>query len=404
MTEVQTGQLLLGLGALFGASYLLAGLLTRLRIPSLLGALFVAIVIQATPWGQLLLAAEFSQAFRFLAQLGILFLLFFIGLQIDVEEMLGLGGDIIGLTLLKVIFTGLMVSSLMHSLGYDWLLAFVVSLTCIPTAEAVIVPILDEFRLIRTRVGEMIIGSSLLDDIVEIVLVALVSVWVSGAGFELNDTHLRVLALRSCLFVGVVFLSFRWFVPILSRWLPRRTSHLILLAMVVLFGFCGISEWSGLGVVVGALAAGVVTRPSFDRLGATGEQARQAIQSLSYGFLAPVFFFWVGLNVDLEGLIGAPKLTILFLMTAVVAKLSSALVMVPLKRLDFREGWIIAVSVNAGLTTEIIVAQLMFNAHLIDLRLFSSLVAAFSIATVGVPLVLTVLLRRWNSRGLQSSS
>jgi len=48
----------------------------------------------------------------------------------------------------------LMGMGVMLALGYGWLMAFVIGLTRMPTAEAVIVPILDEFKLIRTRVGE----------------------------------------------------------------------------------------------------------------------------------------------------------------------------------------------------------------------------------------------------------
>jgi Ca2+-transporting ATPase len=165
--------------------------------------------------------------------------------------------------------------------------------------------------------------------------------------------------------------------------------------MVILFGFAGISEWSGLGMVIGALSAGVVTRPSFDRAGEIGEQARQVIGSISYGFLAPVFFLWVGLHMDLRGLIEAPTLTLLLIASAFLAKLASVLLMVPLHRINLREGWIIAVSINAGLTTEIIVAQLMLDAQLIDIRLFTALVAASSVTTIGVPLVLTMLIHHW---------
>ncbi len=107
-----------------------------------------------------------------------LFLLFYIGLQIDLKEMRDQSGDILWLTALNTVVPFLMGMAVMLGLGYGWLIAFVIGLTRMPTAEAVIVPILDEFKLIHTRVGEFIIGAGVLDDVIEVFMVALVSVWI----------------------------------------------------------------------------------------------------------------------------------------------------------------------------------------------------------------------------------
>ncbi|TAN51911.1 MAG: cation:proton antiporter [Methylococcaceae bacterium] len=402
MSELQTREFMLGLAALFGLSYLLAGALARVRIPGVLGALLVAMLAQNTPLGVYLLRSEYLPVFEFLGQLGILFLLFYVGLQIDLKEMLGLGGDIVALTVIKIVLVGVAVSAIMLWMGYGWVLSLVISMILIPTAEAVIIPILDEFRLIRTRMGEIIIGSSVLDDIVEIFMVALVSIWIGigDAPTSFSAERLPVCVLQALAFIVLVAVTFRWLAKWLSRLAPRRTSNLILLAMVILFGFAGISASVGLGIVAGAICAGLVTRPAFDGLGHTGEMARHDIKSISYGFLAPVFFFWVGLHVDVWGLAKAPELTLVLLGGALLAKVSSVMVMVPFKRVTLHEGWLIGISVNAGLTTEIIVAQLMFDARLIDAGLFSALVAVSSISTICVPLLLSTLLRRWQDNGL----
>ena len=95
MTEHQVGELLLDLALLFTLTYLLAGLLERRRIPGILAALFVSMAVRYTPLGGRLLSPEFHISLAFLADLGVLFLLFFIGLQIDLKEMQDQSGDII---------------------------------------------------------------------------------------------------------------------------------------------------------------------------------------------------------------------------------------------------------------------------------------------------------------------
>jgi len=93
MTEHQLGELLLDIAFLLALSYLLAALLTRIRIPGILGALFIAMAIHYTPLGDQLLTPEIQIPLSLLAELWVLFLLFFIGIQIDPREMLGLGKE-----------------------------------------------------------------------------------------------------------------------------------------------------------------------------------------------------------------------------------------------------------------------------------------------------------------------
>jgi len=72
--------------------------------------------------------------------------------------------------------------------------------------------------------------------------------------------------------------------------------------------------------------------------------------------------------------------------------------MVPMHKLSVKEAWTIGIGLNARLTTEIIVAKLLLDARLIDLHLFTALVAASSVSTVVVPLLFTLLVRKWGDQ------
>ncbi len=400
MTEAQIGESLLYLALLFGLTYILAGVLEHFRIPGILSALFVAMAAHYTPLGARLLSPDISGSLSFLSQLGVLFLLFFIGLQIDLKEMRALSRDIVWCTGLNTAMAFLMGVGAMLAMGYGWMLSFVIGITRMPTAEAVIVPILDEFQLIRTRVGEFIVGAGVLDDVIEVFLVALVSVWIaerSGGRASLAGDVTDVLV-GLVAFLVVAWISHRWILKPLTRWLPRRPRNLIMLAVVVLFGFGGFAEYASLGMVVGAITAGMLMRPAFQESGAVGDSATRTIQAISYGFLGLAFFFWVGLNVDLGSILKAPELAIVLFLAAFVGKLLGVLIMVPMKKLSLREAWTIGIGLNARLTTEIIVAQLLFDAKIIQVDLFTALVAASSLSTIIVPLVFTVLVRSWSSQ------
>jgi Ca2+-transporting ATPase len=396
--EIEIGQFLLNLGSLLAITYLLAGVLERIRIPGILAALFVGMLAHYGPTGDPLLSLPLRIPFSYLAQLGVLFLLFFIGLQIDPKEMRRSSSDIIWCTVLNTSVPFLFGVTVMLALGYGWILAFVIGLTRMPTAEAVIVPILDEFKLIRTRIGTLIVGVGTLDDVIEVFLVALVSVWIGKKAGALSGglaSSIFSVLLSISILLLVAWTSYRWLIPWLARWLPPRTHYLMMLSVVILFAFGGYTEFSHLGIIVGAVIAGVLMRPTFDRMNVAGKEAIQSLRSISYGFLGLVFFFWVGLSVDLEGMLQSPMLTVLLYLAGTIGKLLGVFLMVPMKKLTLREAWIVGVGLDARLTTEIIVAKLLLDAGLINTELFTALVAAASFTAITVPLAFTLLVSLW---------
>jgi Ca2+-transporting ATPase len=394
MDETRIAEILLELAVLLALTYLLAGLLARIRIPTMLSALLVAMAAHYTPIGERLLSPDLYPTFNFLAELGVLFLLFLIGLQIDLKEMRALGDEIVWCTILNTSVPFLLGVAVMLAMGYDWVLAFVVGMTRMPTAEAVIVPILDEFQLIRTRVGELIVGVGTLDDIIEVLMVSIVSVWIARGATAVESEILSIL-LSLLIFCIAAWFSYKALIPWLSRWLPRRTRNLMMLSVLVLFAMGGYTEYSHLGTIVGAIIAGVIMRPIINEMGNVGDQLAHAIQSISYGFLGLIFFLWVGLSVDLEGLFQSPTLAIMLYLASGIGKLLGVYAMVPMKKLSIQEASIIGVGLSAQLTTEIIVAKMLLEAKLIDIELFTAMVTASSFSVITVPVLLSLLLRHW---------
>ncbi|WP_289413627.1 HAD-IC family P-type ATPase [Sulfurovum zhangzhouensis] len=406
MSEQLFGQFLLLIALLFGITYLLAGFFERLNIPSVLAALFVAMGIHYTPIGVLLSKGEMYTMFTTLADLGVLFLLFFIGLQIDMKEMTRQSNNIILATVLNTLVPFVLGVGVMRYLGYDWMISLVVGLTRMPTAEAVIVPILDEFKMIKTKVGSYIIGAGVLDDVIEVFLIAIVSLWIgekSGMSTLGTERSILMMVLNIVMFVIAAWVVRKWILVPLSSWLKIRITNLILLTMIVLFVFGGFAEYTDLGLVVGAIVAGMLMRPVFQEAGEIGVQAHDAVRAVSYGFFGVVFFLWIGLSVDLGKIVMAPELTILLFLAAFTGKLFGIFLMVPMKKLTVKEAWSIGIGLNARLTTEIIVAKLLFDAKLIDDKLFTALVAASSLSTIIVPLLFTLIASKWKDHFLAPS-
>lgn len=401
MTGTQLGEILLELSILFGTTFFLARPLTRLRIPGILGALFVAMGAHYTPIGSRLLSPDLYPSLDFLAQLGVMFLLFYIGMEIDLKEMRRSGKDIILCTVTNTVTPFLLGIAVMLAMGYDLLISFVIGLTLMPTAEAVIVPMLDEFKLIRTRVGQFIVGVGTLDDVIEVFIVALVSIWIgekAAVGAVSLESEFTGILLTITIFIALTFFCYRWIIPYLRNWLPDTPVNLILLSMFVMFALSGVAEFGGLGMVVGSITAGVLMSPLFQNESDTAHKAMQTIRSISYGFLGLVFFFWVGLSVDIAAIAHAPMLAILLYLAGTIGKLLGVFMLVPMGKLNVKEAGVIGVGLNARLTTEIIVAKLLLDAKIIDTELFTALVTAASFTAVTVPLAFTILVRIWGER------
>jgi len=401
MNELELGELLLVLSLVFASTYLLGYLFSRIRIPSILAALFVGMALSHPPLTGLIHSITAAETtFAFLADLGVLFLLFYIGLQIELSEMRKSGSEIVWLTVLNTLFPFLFGAAAMLAYGYGWAVALVIGMTQMPTAEAVIVPILDEFRMIKTRIGTFIIGAGVLDDIIEVLLVGIVSIWI---GAKTGQSHGGIAGLVAGItaFMLMVWLFYRWMPRVMRRWEPGNLSTLMVFSLIILFGFGGLGEYVELGMVVGAIMAGVIMRPFFALEEQKGEMLSRTTQTLSYGFFGVLFFFWVGFNVDMAGFLEEPFLAIVLFLAGTFGKLFGVLLMVPMRKMALKEALIVGVGLNARLTTEIIVAQLLFSAGIIDMKLFTALVAASSFTAITVPLLFALLIRFWGREVLR---
>ena len=395
MNETELGELLLSLSFVFALTYILGYLLSKFRIPSILAALFVGMFLSYTPFFSFIHSVSgFENSFSFLANLGVLFLLFYIGLQIELDEMKKSSSDIIWLTLLNTTIPFIFGVIAMLLYGYGWAIALVIGMTRMPTAEAVIVPILDEFKMIKTRVGTFIIGAGVLDDVIEVILVGIVSIWI---GAKSGESHGGVVGLLVGIFsfALISWIFYKLMPYIMKKYEPANLSSLMIFSLIILFGFGGFGEYVELGMVVGAIVAGVIMRPLFEREEQKGELLSKQTQTLSYGFFGVLFFFWVGFNADMEGFLHEPLLAIVLYMAGTFGKLFGVLLMVPMKKMKLKEAIIVGVGLDARLTTEIIVAQLLFSAAIIDKHLFTALVAASSFTAITVPLLFSLLIRFW---------
>jgi CPA2 family monovalent cation:H+ antiporter-2 len=295
--------LLAGLGlvaARFGLSaipaYLLAGLLLGPNEPKLLTLI------------------EPSEVTAFVAELGLVFLLFFLGLEFSLERVARSGrhvalGGAIDLALNGIL--GLVVGLVAFGVSFP---ALVLAACIYVSSSAIAVKGLIDFRRLADDETDLVLGILVFEDLV----LALVLGVVAAGGVGLGGTAGAIL--KAVAFVGLSLLASRYLTRPIDRLLQRLPLEFFLLGV---FGFlvamAAVAKGLGISEAIGALMAGIV-------LAETG--ARREIEERFFGFrdvFAAFFFFAFGLTIDLGAIGSVWWLVVLATAASAVGKLGAGL-------------------------------------------------------------------------------
>jgi len=254
---------------------------------------------------------EPSQVTEFVAQLGLIFLLFFLGLEFSLERLLrsgqhvGRGG---GLDLVINGAVGAIVG--LAAFGPSFA-AMIVAAGIYVSSSAITIKGLIDFRRLADHETDLVLAILVFEDIA----MALVLGFAGGGGSIDETVLLIVLALG---LIGAVVLVSRFLRPAIDRlldWLPRE--FFLLTIFGILIGMSAISEGIGLSEAIGALLAGVLLAET---------SVREEIEERFFSFrdiFAALFFFVFGLTIDVTAVGNLAWLLALAVVASVIGKLAS---------------------------------------------------------------------------------
>ena len=284
------------LASRFGLSaipaYLLAGLLLGPNQPEVLSFI------------------EPSQVTEFVAELGIIFLLFFLGLEFTLDRLrrsgmhLGIGG-----TIDFVVNAGLGLIVGVAAFGFSFA-ALILAGAIYVSSSAVAVKGLIDFRRLADDETDLVLAILIVEDIA----IAFVLAFAGGGGGGIEDS--LALAFKAITFIVVSLAASRWLARPIDRlleWMPRE--FFLLFTFALLIGMSAISHWLGLSEAIGALMAGVILSDT---------SARHELEERFLSFrdiFGALFFFVFGLSIDVEALGSVGWLVALAVVLSVVGKL-----------------------------------------------------------------------------------
>lgn len=290
-------QLLLALAIIIFAAKSFGYLSTRLGQPAVLGELLIGIILGPTVLNMLhwppFAGGHLEETLRELAHLGVLFLMCIAGLEVDLEAMRRAGQPAVWAGVLGVFFPivlGLVVSLLF---GFRPLEGMLIGLTLAATSVSISAQTMMELGVLRSRVGMVLLGAAVVDDVLVILLLSVSSALIGEGG---SFWQILWVLVRMLLLLGIaIWVGARWIPRLLARVerLPISEGVMALVVVTVLL-FAGAAEaMGGVAAITGAFLAGLAFARS-----PLHQYVRDRMHTLAYAWLVPVFFVNIGLEAD----------------------------------------------------------------------------------------------------------
>jgi len=376
------------LAGFFLLVFFIGRILEKFKIPWIFSSLLIGVILAIkNPFNLITSSVEFS----FLSKLGMLFLLFIIGFEIDIKKMKKIAGFIVGATFFIILFEAIIGTMLIHFVfNYSWFISFIVGVSFATVGEAILVPILDEFKIVNTKLGQLILGIGTFDDIFEVSIFVILILFlgvksssVFGGSILLSIVGLIMIFILTILFAKLKKKGekFKFF----------NIETLFLLSLSILFLFVGFGEFSG-SSALGALLAGISLKTFLPRIRI--KNIENEIRSLCYGFFAPVFFLSVGLALNIKYLVSSFYLVILIFIITALAKLVASYVLTK-KRIGKKESILLGIGLSARFSTSIIIIKILLENNLINEGLYSVIVASSILFTLIIPFLFSKLIIKW---------
>jgi Kef-type K+ transport system membrane component KefB len=377
-------ELLLGLVLVWLAAKLAGEGMERIGQTAVLGELLAGVLLGP---GVLGLVHE-SEALHALAELGVLILLFEVGLESDLDELLKAGPQATLVAIVGVILPFAAGYAAMHWFGYPPLVAVFVGATLTATSVGITARVLTDLGRLQDPASNVVLGAAVVDDILGLIILAV----VTGAAQtgSVSPGSVVLLTGKAVVFLVVALLVGLRLAPTFIGWIGRLRARGTLVVYSVLFAMAlaAVADLIGLATIIGAFAAGLILAKTDRRT-----HIEERIKPVADLFV-PVFFVTVGMKVEpamLNPFAAGAQLGIALLLTglAVASKLATGLVVYQPKV----RRWPVGVGMVPRGEVGLIFAGTGLAVGVIAADLYSALVVAVMLTTFLAPPWLKTLYR-----------
>ncbi|HEX8848691.1 MAG TPA: cation:proton antiporter [Gemmatimonadaceae bacterium] len=375
-------ELLAALVATLVGAKLLGALAQRLGQPSVLGELVAGIILGGSVLG---LLDPTTPAIHALAEIGVLVLLFEIGLHTDIRSLASVGGSATTVAVVGVALPFVLGWYVGRALGMPAIPALVAAASLTATSVGISARVLGELGVLERPEGRVVLGAAVLDDIIGLVILSVVSSTVAGAAMS-GWGIARTIGVALGFVVLAVLLGAR-IAPPVFRFVARVEMEGILGPVALAFALmlAWLAAEAGSATIIGAFAAGLVLHGTPQRA-----DIEQAVTNLGH-FVVPIFFASVGAAVDLRALASRESLLLGALLVAVgiVGKVAAGFAPLGFRGRKLLVGVAMVPRGEVGL----IFAQMGLASGAIDASVFGAIMIMVLVTTLVTPPALAAVSR-----------
>jgi Kef-type K+ transport system membrane component KefB len=301
-------QFLLLLAVILVAAKFLGELAERIGQPAVVGELLAGVLLGPSVIG---LVDPTLPSLHLLAEIGVVLLLFGIGLETDLKRLLSVGGAAFTVAVVGVVLPFVLGYFVSRALGLELLPAIVAGAALTATSVGITARVLADLGRLQSVEGQIVLGAAVIDDVIGLIILAIVSDLVAGnAPTALGIVKTTAIAFG---FLAAALFGGRFVIPPLFAMIARsgKEHTLATMALVLAFLLAVLASNVGSALIVGAFAAGLVLAPT-EHVHAI----ERGIVRLANVFV-PVFFVAVGAAVDVRTLGSRDVLLVGLALTAV---------------------------------------------------------------------------------------
>ena len=367
-----------------GSAALIVPVAVRLGLGSVLGYLIAGCIIG--PWGLRLVTD--AQSILHFAEIGVVLMLFVIGLELDPRRLWKLRASVFGGGALQMITCGLLLGGFCIALGLRWQVAVLIGLTLALSSTAIAMQAMNERNLMVSQMGRSAFAVLLFQDIAAIPLVAMIPL-LAASGEATTASAFMISALKVVGALALVVLIGRYVARPALRFVARSGLREVFsaVALFLVFGFGLLLEEAGLSMAMGAFLAGVLLASS---------EYRHALESdiePFKGLLLGLFFIGVGMSIDFGTLVSHPlRIAVLLLGFLIIKTLVLWLIARPLNVPGKQRRWF-AVLLGQGSEFAFVIFGAARMANVLDPEWAKALTLAVALSMAATPILLVLLTR-----------
>jgi Kef-type K+ transport system membrane component KefB len=371
-------------------AFLLGELFKRIGLPTVVGQILAGLLF-GVPFLKDLLFEDGSALLiiDFLATLGILLLLFLAGLEIEIEKIKETSRDsiLVSLSSALVPFTLGFLFILAFFPDYGFLTALIFGGAMMVTSEGTKVKVLMDLNSLNTRLGAVMLAAGAIDDIFEVLFLALVVIFAKGGSL----IDLAMVPVEMVIFLVIAYISFKVISKALKYLdkIPGEETGLFSVVIIFVLVLAALSESLNVGYLIGAILGGFLLQISLRGISKRHKREMiNVIKLVALGFIVPFFFVNVGLTFDLSTFFSNTSLIVATVIIAFSGKLVGTLIIKTVSTLNWKQLYYTGWAMNSRGAAELVIALVAIQYGLIPLEVFSALVAMSIITTLTFPPVL----------------